>query len=48
MSLIIVVSVLVVAYYFFPTPTVKVLKGFSVKRYEDWKAVFGKKENNEN
>jgi hypothetical protein len=39
MSAIIVLSVLVVAYFFFPTSSVKVVKEFSGKRASQWKEV---------
>jgi hypothetical protein len=44
MSLIIVVSAVIVAYFFFPVSTVEIMKGFSAKRASQWKEVFGKKD----
>lgn len=44
MSAIIVVSAVIVAFFFFPVSTVEVVKGFSAKRASQWKEVLGKKE----
>ena len=44
MSLIIVVSAVIVAYFFFPVSAVEIMKGFSAKRASQWKEVFGKKD----